>query len=586
MSVYLYKRDGMRNIRKIECKICNKSYSIVGIATHLKDTHKITVNEYTSVYEEYRPKYIDYKERAIQNDITCKICNNKFASEKHLSHHLRHHAITKKDYVLKYFLSGILPKCACGCDQYTSILKQAPYYRKYKSGHNPNGMKGKIHSDDVRVKMSKKAIDRFSNINTAKYDTNPELKFKNFLDNNEIDYITQMATEYGCVDFYLPDIGLFVEIDGEYWHPTEYKDLNFQLLSSAVGDKRKSNLPNLIRIRESDLDELEHITDLHKLNYKYNFDIEYNQRIISKSYLQQKDTSKYTALMLKFLREFSPEFPYPTTTETIKDVLDYIAVTDISNVKTGDVFSNHKCYSIGCKYLKSHFKSYWHSKYNGNESPTEIWHNDAKMRKIIEYRTGHNTSNEIFDFSLHQMLRGISAIRGTISFFKPVLAAAIYHHFLGDKLSPIVIDTCAGFGGRMLGFKAKYPGGKYIGIEPNPDTYKELKELSKHFDNIELHNCKLEEYSGTRECDLTFTSIPYYDKEIYSTHMTYDSISEWTDTFIKELLLYKNLVVNVPYELRYLFPTNAKEYFLQNNTSHLNKTNTCKFEYILDIDNC
>ena len=62
MSVYLYKRDGMRNIRKIECKICNKSYSIVGIATHLKDTHKITVNEYTSVYEEYRPKYIDYKE--------------------------------------------------------------------------------------------------------------------------------------------------------------------------------------------------------------------------------------------------------------------------------------------------------------------------------------------------------------------------------------------------------------------------------------------------------------------------------------------------------------------------------------------
>lgn len=268
---------------------------------------------------------------------------------------------------------------------------------------------------------------------------------------------------------------------------------------------------------------------------------------------------------------------------SIDSVISYIQSYELSKVRNDNIFNNSKCYSIGCEYLKSIFKSYWHSKYNGNDSPYDIWYDNNKMRKIISYRVGYNSSNEVFDFSLHQMIRGISAIRGTISFFKPVLAAAIYEHFLGDIEAPIVIDPCAGFGGRMLGFKAKYPNGKYIGIEPNPDTYKELLELSKNFDNIELHNCKLEDYTGSKECNLAFTSIPYYDKEIYSNPVVYNSIEEWKGTFIKELLEYKNLVVNIPQDLRPLFPTMAGEYYLQNNTSHLNKKQKMKFEYILDL---
>jgi hypothetical protein len=148
------------------------------------------------------------------------------------------------------------------------------------------------------------------------------------------------------------------------------------------------------------------------------------------------------------------------------------------------------------------------------------------MRRIIKYRIGINDSGEVFDFTYHQLIKGLSAARYTISFFKPVLAAAIYKEFIGDNNTPVVIDPCAGFGGRLLGFKSIYPNGKYIGIEPNKETYDELVKLSENFSNIELHNCEIEDYTGSKNCDLTFTSIPYFDLEDYSNDIYYSSFNE------------------------------------------------------------
>jgi hypothetical protein len=155
------------------------------------------------------------------------------------------------------------------------------------------------------------------------------------------------------------------------------------------------------------------------------------------------------------------------------------------------------------------------------------------MLKVIKYRIGINSSNEIFDFSIKELINGLSARRHTVSFFKPLLAASIYKFKLGNMENPIVIDPCAGFGGRLLAFKALYPNGTYIGIEPNIETFNELSELKNMFiegginaDTIKLYNCTLEEYSGTKQADLTFTSIPYYDLEIYSNSVEYKDFED------------------------------------------------------------
>ena len=111
------------------------------------------------------------------------------------------------------------------------------------------------------------------------------------------------------------------------------------------------------------------------------------------------------------------------------------------------------------------------------------------MRKIISYRVGLNDNGEIFDFSIKNIIKGFSANRINVSFFKPMVAANIYKHYLGDKSNPVVFDPCFGFGGRLLGFKSIYPNGKYIGVDYDVNGYNNIQKLSDQFENVELFNC-------------------------------------------------------------------------------------------------
>ena len=59
--------------------------------------------------------------------------------------------------------------------------------------------------------------------------TKPELKFKEILDSNNIEYKHQYSVQWKkgwkkWYDFYLPTLNLLVEIDGIYWHGKGLKD--------------------------------------------------------------------------------------------------------------------------------------------------------------------------------------------------------------------------------------------------------------------------------------------------------------------------------------------------------------------------
>ena len=61
------------------------------------------------------------------------------------------------------------------------------------------------------------------------YDTKPELAFQEYLEANHINFTKQVIVETtsGKViyDFYLTDLNLLVEIDGEYWHTKSLKQI-------------------------------------------------------------------------------------------------------------------------------------------------------------------------------------------------------------------------------------------------------------------------------------------------------------------------------------------------------------------------
>jgi len=90
-----------------------------------------------------------------------------------------------------------------------------------KTGHHN---KGKILdlTDEQRKNRSIKRVTYLSENKGVRSGTKPELKFIDFLRENNIKYEHQFPIHTNnsswLYDFWLPDLNLFVEIDGEYWH--------------------------------------------------------------------------------------------------------------------------------------------------------------------------------------------------------------------------------------------------------------------------------------------------------------------------------------------------------------------------------
>jgi hypothetical protein len=613
-----------RNIKKIKCGICNNEYASVGFYGHLRDSHDMSVEKYVNQFGEYRPsklREIEYTDRLLglneEDKHVCLICGDQFASGKLLGGHIKKiHNLEKDKYIWEYVFKNEHPLCNCGCGKKVKLINYYPYKVEYVTGHNSvgvnNPMYGKSHDKLSVKKMSESAVERFSeNPNIKTIDTEPELLFESILNKLGIKYkhpyiITKDDRDMS-IDFYLTEHDMCVEIDGAYWHPDQLNGLNFKLLSSVISDKQKNDaVKNLYRIRSDDLNNvidkstdketlIQNIKQYNKIN---DLSLKYDDVVIQKDYFKNSIDSKgkpyvesFVWLLKKFIKNFHPDFPYPLLNEDLNVVLSSIHNYTFDRIYDGNVrtFSNNIS-TIGHNYLKHIFRSYWKSKYKHNMSPIEAWSNESIMNEVIKYRIGCNNSNEIFDFSLRNLINGLSARRTTVSFFKPLLAAAIYKHYLGDNQTPMVLDPCCGFGGRLLGFKSMYPNGIYIGCEPNIETYNELLQLKENAGwndlHVQIYNSKFEDFKDENyNYDLIFTSIPYYDLELYSNNMEYQSFDHWKNTFIKSFERYrgKNCYINISEELATKLDMKHIDAYIASNRSHFDSNVGLKNELIVKI---
>lgn len=114
-----------------------------------------------------------------------------------------------------------------------------------------------------------------------------------------------------------------------------------------------------------------------------------------------------------------------------------------------------------------------------------------------------------------------------------------------DTYKPqLVLDPCAGWGGRMLGVVAS--GAHYYAFEPNTTTYDNLVKLSKFLgiENKVTLICddalQMDKYSIPK-VDLIITSPPYFNLEVYCKEETqsvtnYENYQDWSQFFFKELI--------------------------------------------------
>jgi 16S rRNA G966 N2-methylase RsmD len=132
--------------------------------------------------------------------------------------------------------------------------------------------------------------------------------------------------------------------------------------------------------------------------------------------------------------------------------------------------------------------------------------------------------------------------------FKPYLARDIYKDYCTEGAK--VLDPCAGWGGRMLGFASTGFAGEYFATDPSTKTFKgllKLKEFILSASNIEKPEINLFDQPfedlklKNSYFDFAFTSPPYFDTEIYSNEKTqafnrYKTIEEFNEKFLTALI--------------------------------------------------
>ena len=104
---------------------------------------------------------------------------------------------------------------------------------------------------------------------------------------------------------------------------------------------------------------------------------------------------------------------------------------------------------------------------------------------------------------------------GSCSPFKISTAYSLIQKYAFDK--NIILDPCAGFGGRCIA--TLLHNKKYIGFDINDRLEHSYNSLLSHFNNnnynIQFVDCLNVDYS-TIKYDCVFTSPPYYNTELYN----------------------------------------------------------------------
>jgi 16S rRNA G966 N2-methylase RsmD len=189
---------------------------------------------------------------------------------------------------------------------------------------------------------------------------------------------------------------------------------------------------------------------------------------------------------------------------------------------------------VGMKLCEHYFPNFYNIKNSKGESFQSKW-NPTVLEKVLRWnRKSHSTPY------LSEIKRGIYFCSGLTknTMFRPHLAKSIAIHYN----AMIVLDPCAGWGGRMLGAVAS--GAEYIGYEPNLETFNNLVELATFLnitDRVQLYNTPAENMD-THQVDVVLTSPPYFNLEIYSdgpnqSENYYSSYEEWRDKWLAPIVM-------------------------------------------------
>lgn len=227
-------------------------------------------------------------------------------------------------------------------------------------------------------------------------------------------------------------------------------------------------------------------------------------------------------------------FPYPTLTLfEMKQELNKLANMDLDSCQRSTV-----AYRVADTFHKHRF----HSSAIGMRSPITSFGIEKSFRKSLKMElmgSGIKPGSNSF----LNMVNGTQACAN----FRPAYARMMYDKYGGENA--VIFDSSTGYGGRLTGFLASECI-RYIGVDPNTITHQANQRLFKTLKNgdktCKLINLPAEDVDVDKSnirgvADFSFTSPPYFKKEIYSEEKTqschrHSEYEEWINDFLKPMM--------------------------------------------------
>lgn len=227
-------------------------------------------------------------------------------------------------------------------------------------------------------------------------------------------------------------------------------------------------------------------------------------------------------------------FPYPTYRKKER-MLEVSAVKNSDLLLEGQVASGN---NVGAGLCVSFFDEFWEAKRYGKRSPMDVFRDRKLLRETVKACLVHRRNADA------SALRSELQTWGGVHNFRPAVAKAVIEKYGGEGS---VLDPCAGWGGRLLGFYCSNRGRRYVGIDANPETVKGLRHMRCVLGRdvpdkaVELEYAAFEDWEATEQFDLVFTSPPYFKKEWYcgddkQSDVRYPEYTAWKDSFLRPLI--------------------------------------------------
>ena len=226
----------------------------------------------------------------------------------------------------------------------------------------------------------------------------------------------------------------------------------------------------------------------------------------------------------------SLNYEYSYTKEEL--CVDWARLKGVREYKTGSQFQP------GIKLCQHFFPNFWDIRNDKGVCFRDAWMDTALMESVLDW--GRKSMSQLW---LSWIRRAVYMRAGlpNSSFYRPHFSKQICQ--MTGKREGRLFDPCAGWGGRMLGTVAN--GWKYVGCEPNTETYLNLRRLVRFLeieDQVTLHNMPAEEcWKAGPIFDVVLTSPAYFNLEVYTddsrqSYNRHNSYADWSENWFRPLI--------------------------------------------------